>query len=101
MADHSDTSKIVIDLANVSEAGQLHRLLQRELDFGPYYGRNWNAFWDAITGFITLPDELALTSWSHLERALPEDAATMRGLLEEQRKHLAGLGRTVEITYHG
>ncbi|WP_078662734.1 barstar family protein [Streptomyces bicolor] len=44
-------------MTEVRDAGELQRLLQRELLLPDFYGRNWNAFWDAITGLVALPHE--------------------------------------------
>ncbi|WP_344013755.1 barstar family protein [Streptomyces thermospinosisporus] len=52
---------LVIDLTRVVDAEELHRLLQRKLGFPDFYGRNWNALWDAITGLVDLPQELTFT----------------------------------------
>ncbi|MFE9574497.1 barstar family protein [Streptomyces sp. NPDC006692] len=30
--------------------------LEREFDFPYFYGRNWDAFWDAVTGLVEIPD---------------------------------------------
>ncbi|MEU3195791.1 barstar family protein [Streptomyces sp. NPDC006996] len=73
---------LVIDLTEVRNTEQLHRLLQRELRFPDFYGRNWNALWDAITGLVDLPHELTFTGWAAFSAALPTDAHTLRELFD-------------------
>lgn len=73
----------VIDLSAVRTAEELHRLLQRELGFPDFYGRNWNAFWDAITGLVDLPHELTFTGWPAFSTALPAEARRLRTLLDD------------------
>ncbi|HHP1052938.1 barstar family protein [Bacillus cereus group sp. BfR-BA-01354] len=34
---------------------ELHKLLKERLGFPDFYGENWDAFWDAISGLIELP----------------------------------------------
>ncbi|WKX70176.1 barstar family protein [Streptomyces sp. XD-27] len=74
---------MVIDLAGVTTVRHLHVLLKQELGFPDFYGMNWDAFWDAITGLVELPRDLTFTGWSAFEATLPEDARIMRGLLDE------------------
>nr|WP_164497254.1 barstar family protein [Streptomyces sp. WAC04770] len=74
---------LVIDLGGVRSSEELQRLLQRELQFPDFYGQNWNAFWDAVTGLVDLPPELVFTGWSTFSAVLPEEARTLRELLEE------------------
>ena len=72
---------ITIDLSEVSDRGALHDVLARSLDFPAFYGRNWAAFWDAITGLVEMPVRLRLLGWSSLEARLPEEAHSLRACL--------------------
>ncbi|MDA3642826.1 barstar family protein [Saccharopolyspora indica] len=74
------TSMIVV-LSEVETPGQLHLVLKRSFGFPHMYGMNWDAFWDAITGLVELPDEIAFTGWARLAEKLPRDAAIMREIL--------------------
>ncbi|KES08888.1 ribonuclease inhibitor [Streptomyces toyocaensis] len=84
---------LVIDLTEVRNAEELHRLLQRELRFPDFYGRNWDALWDAITGLVDLPHGLTFTGWAAFSATLPAEAHTLRelfdGCLREYGRHLA------------
>jgi ribonuclease inhibitor len=73
---------VEIDLSAVTTAGELHSTLARALDFPSFYGRNWDAFWDAITGLVEMPRRLRLVGWSGLAARLPEDARLMRECLD-------------------
>ncbi|MFF1277606.1 barstar family protein [Streptomyces marokkonensis] len=74
---------LVIDLTEVRNAEELHRLLQRDLRFPDFYGRNWDALWDAVTGLVDLPHELTFTGWAAFSAALPAEARTLRGLFDD------------------
>ncbi|MGA5601688.1 barstar family protein [Streptomyces griseoincarnatus] len=74
---------LVIDLTEVRDAEGLQRLLQRELQFPDFYGRNWNAFWDAVTGLVDLPYKLTFTGWVAFSASLPAEAGTLRELLDD------------------
>ncbi|MEV6611008.1 CPCC family cysteine-rich protein [Kutzneria sp. NPDC051319] len=70
--------RLAIDLADVQDERQLHTVLKRDLNFPDFYGMNWPALWDAITGLVELPAELAFAGWTAFERRCPEAAAMLR-----------------------
>jgi ribonuclease inhibitor len=72
-----------IDLSSVTTAGELHGRLRDALGFPDWYGCNWDAFWDAITGLVDLPEQLRITGWPVLSQRLPEDARLMKKCLAE------------------
>lgn len=55
------------------------------LDFPSWYGCNWNAFWDAITGLVEMPETLVLTGWNAFALRLPEDAKLMNECLDDMK----------------
>ncbi|MDP9950352.1 MULTISPECIES: barstar family protein [Streptomyces] len=74
---------ITIDVSEVSDERSLHLLLMRELDFPEFYGRNWDAFWDAITGLVSIPDRVRFLGWDQLVTAVPRGAAMLRRSLDD------------------
>ncbi|MFJ4091552.1 barstar family protein [Kitasatospora sp. NPDC089913] len=88
---------MLIDVGGVRDERGLHAVLQRELGFPSFYGRNWNAFRDAVTGLVVLPAELRFTGWTALERRVPRSAAALREQLERYRD---AFGRCV-VHYDG
>jgi len=74
---------IDIDLQGVQTSQELHRLLQAKLGFPSWYGCNWDAFWDSITGLVSMPRTLRLSGWTELEARLPRDAQHMHRCLQE------------------
>lgn len=90
-------SVVEIDLSDVGDAPELHRRLSHALDFPEWYGRNWNAFWDAITGLVEMPDRLVFIGWSKFAVRLPEDAAQLRSCLDQMNSQCSE-GRT-DIEY--
>lgn len=75
-----------IDVSNIKTTKELHTLLKEMLDFPDYYGENWDAFWDAITGLIELPTILQFIGWSNLEKNLPYDAKVLFECLNDYNK---------------
>jgi len=74
---------VEIDLSGVTTSGELQLLLARSLGFPDWYGCNWDAFWDAITGLVAMPRRLRLIGWDGLAKRLPDDARIMQQLLAE------------------
>ena len=76
-------SLISIDLSKVTNSQGLQLLLMERLDFPGWYGCNWDAFWDAITALVEMPETLELNGWADLVRLLPRDAELMKECLSE------------------
>jgi RNAse (barnase) inhibitor barstar len=74
---------VEIDLSAVDSSESLQLLLCESLGFPDWYGCNWNAFWDSITGLVQMPRRLRLRSWRSLEARLPGDARLLRECLDE------------------
>lgn len=74
---------IEIDLSAVTTSDELQRLLMDRLGFPGWYGCNWNAFWDAITGLVAMPRRLRLIEWAGFAARLPDDARLMRKCLND------------------
>ncbi|WP_223596800.1 barstar family protein [Neobacillus bataviensis] len=75
-------SIVTIDVSNVETKNQLHLLLKEKLEFPDFYGENWDAFWDAITGLVSpLPKKIIFMGWSELEKNLPRDTKIMKECL--------------------
>ena len=88
---------VEIDLHMVTSAEELHSLLKGSLNFPGWYGGNWDAFWDAITGLVEMPQMLRLLGWEQLSRRLPHDAGLLEQCLTEMRIRYPQLAS--EVTY--
>lgn len=72
-----------IDLSKVESSDKLHDMLARELHFPEFYGKNWDALWDAITGLVDMPSKLTFKGWDSFSKRLPEDAAMLKSILDD------------------
>ncbi|MGD8189881.1 barstar family protein [Brevibacillus ginsengisoli] len=72
---------VIIDVSKVFSAFDLQLRLKNELDFPDFYGMNWNAFWDAITGMVKMPQKLTISGWSVLMKRLPDESKMLEDLL--------------------
>ncbi|AJO79127.1 barstar family protein [Pseudomonas sp. MRSN 12121] len=73
--------RVSIDLDAVTSAAELHAVLRDALGFPAWYGANWDAFWDAITGLVDMPEYLQFSGWAGLATRLPGEAALLRRCL--------------------
>jgi ribonuclease inhibitor len=89
------TELVEIDLANARTASELQTLLRDSLDFPGWYGCNWNAFWDAITGLVEMPRTIRLVGWTEFNVRLPGEAKLMTECLQEMTEKYPDLASTV------
>lgn len=80
-----DCRKIIveIDLSFITNTEELHSLLKEKLNFPDFYGMNWSAFWDSITGLVELPEKLILIGFNEMEKKLPDEAYYMKYYLNK------------------
>ncbi|KVT14813.1 ribonuclease inhibitor [Burkholderia sp. MSMB1078WGS] len=88
--------RVEIELGDIGSTEQLHVRLMKMLNFPDWYGRNWNAFWDAITALVDMPLVLRLKGWSEFERHFPRDAKLMRNCLEDMARQYPASASRVE-----
>lgn len=65
---------VEINLSEVQTSIEVHKILKEKLGFPSYYGMNWDAFWDSITGLVEIPHDLKIIGWSNILKVLPRDA---------------------------
>jgi RNAse (barnase) inhibitor barstar len=87
---------VEIDLSKVMTTSDLHLELARALDFPDFYGQNWNAFWDAITGLVEMPRVLRFHGWEAFSDRLPRDAQMLRQCLDDMQREYPTLAAQVE-----
>jgi len=74
---------VSIDISKVRTIKELHELLMDNLKFPAFYGMNWDAFWDSITGLVEMPDKLEFTGWINILDRFPKDAEILRKCLND------------------
>ena len=76
-------SLIKIDLSSINNAEELHSTLCNSLNFPNWYGRNWDAFWDAITALVEMPQALEFSGWDVFSARMPHDTKMLQQCLTE------------------
>lgn len=88
---------VKIDLSEVASADELHHLLRDALGFPGWYGCNWDAFWDAITGLVEMPERLRILGWDMLSKRFPEDAKLMQKCFADMKIEYPTLAPDVDF----
>ena len=86
---------VTIDLSDINSPRQLHAALASALGFPSFYGMNWDAFWDAITGLVDMPQQLELRGWQDFATRLPADAALLQRILARMAQDMPALAAQV------
>ena len=86
---------VTIDLSEINSPRQLHASLAAALAFPSMYGMNWDAFWDAITGLVDMPQQLELRGWQTFAARLPGDAALLQKILARMAQDMPALAAHV------
>ncbi|WP_017904433.1 barstar family protein [Pseudomonas asplenii] len=76
---------VEVDLRSAESSDEVHSTLSNALEFPGWYGRNWDAFWDAITGLVPMPRRLKILGWESFSRRLPNDARLLKECLDEMQ----------------
>lgn len=82
--DRLDT--IEISLNTINTIDELHLEFKNKLSFPDFYGMNWDAFWDAITGLVFMPKRIIFFDWYEFEIKFPKDSRILKSILEEYKK---------------
>lgn len=77
-----------IDLDLAVNIKHLHEIFMERLDFPDFYGKNWDAFWDAITGLVDMPKELILINWGGFEKKFKTDSQILKKLIADYNKEI-------------
>ncbi|HEF5873189.1 TPA: barstar family protein [Burkholderia cenocepacia] len=88
--------RVEIELDDIESTEQLHVRLMKKLRFPDWYGRNRDAFRDAITALVDMPLILRLKGWPEFERRFPRDAKLMRDCLQDMARQSPAYGSRVE-----
>ena len=79
---------VTIDLSDINSPRQLHAALATALAFPSFYGMNWDAFWDAVTGLVDMPQQLELRDWPAFAARLPDEAAMLQRILARMAQEM-------------
>lgn len=73
---------IEIDLSEILSTRELHVKLSHNLGFPDFYGQNWDAFWDSITGLVEMPKQLRFRGYQKFTERFPHEAQMLQQCLD-------------------
>lgn len=79
-------NELMIDLSTVKSIKEFHIYIAEVLDFPSFYGQNWDAFWDSITGFVELPKVIVFKNSDKFKEIFPKDFKILKSTFEEDLK---------------
>jgi RNAse (barnase) inhibitor barstar len=90
---------MVIDLKEITSIQHLHGIFKKQLGFPDFYGNNWDAFWDAITGLVEIPETLVLSGSAYFAATFPADHKILSRIIQEYNDNYAKFsGSKIELT---
>lgn len=72
-----------IDFTNIKYYLEIHKTIQKALDWPDYYGCNWDAFWDCLTNMVGRQVHIKILGWDVIEQNFCDDAKIMVDILKE------------------
>ena len=81
-----------IEIGCVQTDEELHLILAKELGFPSFYGKNWDAFRDAITGLVELPHEIEFIGCADIEKNLPKSFSHLRICFQDLSQQYPSIG---------
>ncbi|MGY5353619.1 barstar family protein [Wenyingzhuangia sp. IMCC45467] len=73
----------VIDLGEIMNIKHLHETFAERLYFPEFYGNNWDAFWDSISGIVEMPKNLTLINWEKFEKTFKKDSKILKEIIKD------------------
>lgn len=90
----------IIDFSNVEYYLEMHKEIQKALDFPDYYGCNWDAFWDCITDMAGRPVRIEIRGIKVIQQKFPGEEKILIETLKEFKHYRDDkYANDIEITY--
>lgn len=84
---HLYRKKYTIDFTNVRYYLEMHKIIQKSLDFPDYYGCNWAAFWDCLTDMYGDAIHIEIIGIDVIRRKFGDAADKMLEILKRFKHH--------------
>ena len=80
-----------INLEHVVNIDHFHEIFMEKFNFPDYYGKNWDAFWDTITGIVELPKILKLKNWKKFkkQKQFKNDSKILEKIISDYNKEFS------------
>lgn len=89
--------KIVnLDLTGCRYRGEIHKRIKEAFGFPPFYGENWDAFWDLLWSECDA-EKIVITGEKSVSKELMPSIETINEILEELQEDRKKYGEQIEI----
>lgn len=88
--------EIMIDGTQIDNDSQLHDFLKEALELPDYYGRNLDALWDCLTGWVETPLRIQWVNFQASEAKLGEYSHHVLKLFQDAEKEIEDLHLLIE-----
>lgn len=83
--------KAILDLTDCKYLPEMHERMKAALQFPPYYGRNWDAFWDSLT-YESPVEYIEIRGESTVSKDLRPSLEKMHEILKKVKQKRAEFG---------
>lgn len=81
---------VILDSEEFSSIDELHMVLKAKLQLPEYYGKNLDALWDCLTGWIDLPMTIEWIGYEKSKKKIGEYAEKLLKLFKEAEQEVDG-----------
>ena len=85
-----------LDLTGCRYQGEIHKRIKEAFDFPPFYGENWDAFWDLLWSECDA-EKIVITGEKSVSKELMPSIETINEILEELQEDRKKYGEQLEI----
>ena len=88
----------VMDFSSCKYLGEIHEIIRNELELPEWYGANFDALWDAVTGFMYVPANIKIIykPETKASQSLSEEVEKIISLFIEAREEYGQITVIIE-----
>ena len=88
--------KFQVDLAHCQSYWEMHERFRQALDWPDFYGQNWDAFWDCLTGFMERPAFIRITGVDSAGQDVRDAMSMAQKILQEAKTEYGDIDYMIE-----
>lgn len=81
---------VTLDSKEFSNIDELHSVLKEKLNLPEYYGKNLDALWDCLTGWIDLPITIEWVDYDNSKQKIGEYAEKLMKTFQDAEQEIDG-----------
>ncbi len=89
--------KYTLDFRGVEYYLEMHKIIQKSLDFPDYYGCNWDAFWDCLTDMYGEQIHIEIVGLEIVESKFEDAASQMVSILRRFKRYQKSFENDIQI----